>query len=166
MKCPNCGQTNTSVIDSRTTREDREIRRRRACEDCGYRFTTYERPEERVVFIVKKDKRREAFSRDKLLSGLHKACEKLDITSENINNAAMAISRKIFDLNLEEVPSKIVGQFVMEALFELDEVAYIRFASVYLRFQEIQQFISHIDELRKKKRSRGSEKTRVKTSTP
>lgn len=163
MKCPSCGQTNTSVIDSRTTREDREIRRRRSCESCGYRFTTYERPEERQVYIVKRDKRREPFSRDKLLSGMRKACEKLDIPSDDINNAALRISRKVLDQNEEELPSRVLGQYVMEALYELDEVAYIRFASVYLRFQEIQQFISHIDDLRSKKHG---QKTREKKPGP
>lgn len=154
MKCPLCGHGDTSVIDSRITREGREIRRRRACqnEECKHRFTTYERLDERVVFIVKKDKRREPLSRSKLAGGLRKACEKLAVASGEIDRAVMSIVRKIHDLNVDEIDSSFVGDLVMEALFDLDEVAYIRFSSVYLRFQDISQFTSHINELRSKKK--------------
>ena len=158
MKCPSCGHPNTSVVDSRVTREGREIRRRRSCEECSFRFTTYERIEERVVYIAKKDGRREAFNRDKILTGLRKASEKLEIESEEIELAAGRIARRIYDSTLDEVPSSTIGEYVMEELFNLDEVAYIRFASVYLRFQDISEFTRHVEELRRKKRRAARER--------
>ncbi len=159
MKCPKCGH-DTSVIDSRVTREGREIRRRRTCENCNYRFTTYERPEERLVYIVKKDQRREPFNRDKIFSGMHKACEKLNISSDDIDQSVNRLNRRVHDLNVDEVESTRIGQFVMEALYELDEVAYIRFASVYLRFQDISEFTRHVEALRRKrKKSAAQSKT-------
>lgn len=151
MKCPGCGHQDTSVIDSRVTREGREIRRRRECEECQYRFTTYERHDERVVFIVKKDKRREPLDRQKLANGLRKACEKLEITTEQIDRSVNTIVRRIYDFNEDEIGSKLVGKFVMEALYDLHEVAYVRFASVYLNFTDIAAFTTHIEEMRKKK---------------
>jgi len=152
MKCPSCGNPDTAVVDSRLTREGREIRRRRACEACSYRFTTYERPEERVIYIIKKDKRREAYNPEKVLSGLRKACEKLPVSAESIEHSASRVFKKLLDLNTEEVSSSVVGRFVMEELYDLDEVAYIRFASVYLRFQDISEFTRHVEELRRKRR--------------
>jgi len=157
MKCPSCGHHDTSVIDSRVTREGREIRRRRACESCKERFTTYERTEERTVYIVKKDKRREAFDREKLVLGLRKACEKLEVTSKQIQQAAISIARKIYDKNLEEVSSTVVGKYVMEALYDLDEVAYIRYSSVYLQFQDLSEFTKHIEKLRKRRKAEAAD---------
>ncbi|RJO63275.1 MAG: transcriptional repressor NrdR [Myxococcales bacterium] len=166
MKCPSCSHADTSVIDSRVTREGREIRRRRACDKCGARFTTYERPEERVVFVVKKDKRREPYDPEKLRAGLFKACQKLDITAEQIEQAVHRVTRKVFDLNMEEVKSSTVGKFVMEELYGLDEVAYIRFASVYLRFQDISEFTRHVEELRRKKNSEAAQRAKLKPIKP
>ncbi len=158
MICPNCGHSDTSVLDSRVTRGGKEIRRRRECKKCSHRFTTYERPEERIVYIVKKDKRREAYSREKVHRGLRKACEKLDIPNERLEAAVNRISRRLNDLTMDEVKSKTLGAFVMEELFDIDEVAYIRFASVYLAFQETGEFINHIEELRRKKSVRNRQR--------
>ncbi len=158
MKCPHCGETSSSVVDSRLTREGREIRRRRECEHCKQRFTTYERIEEREVLVVKKDGRREPFNRDKIRSGLYKACEKIPIASDAIEQSAIRVARRVSDLNKLEVASDVVGRFVMEELFQLDEVAYLRFASVYLRFQDISEFTSKIEELRRMKKNQAKKK--------
>lgn len=151
MKCPKCGHSETSVLDTRVTREGREIRRRRACKQCNERFTTYERLEERTVYIIKKDKRREPFNKEKIIRGMRKACDKLDIPMERLEKAAQNISRKVYDLNMDEIKGRTVGRFVMQELSNIDEVAYIRFASVYLRFKELSQYTRHIEEMRQKK---------------
>lgn len=152
MKCPSCGTNETAVIDSRVTREGREIRRRRACEVCAYRFTTYERAEERVVWVTKKDGQTEPLSLDKITIGMVKACEKLGISGEQIEAAARRIVRAITDRNEEKISSEEVGRYVMEALYDLDEVAYIRFASVYFRFRDIIEFTRHVEQIRRKRK--------------
>lgn len=151
MKCPKCEDKKTVVLDSRVTRAGREIRRRRECTKCSHRFTTYERVEERVTYIVKKDKRREPFNREKIIAGIRKACEKRNIPNERIEAAAMRVMRRIYDLNMDELKARTVGNMVMDELSHIDEVAYIRFASVYKHFEEITDFTDQVEELRKKK---------------
>ena len=139
MLCPKCGQS-TSVSESRTTRDGVEVRRRRACTACEYRFTTYERTEEHIPIIVKRDGRRERFAKEKLLEGVKRACEKRKITSERVEELVRRIARKVSESDQEEISSKTVGDLVLEELAELDTVAFIRFASVYLAFEDAEDF--------------------------
>ncbi len=153
MNCPNCNHPDTHVIDSRSKREGKEIRRRRACPSCEHRFTTYERAaEDRPPMIIKGDGRREPLNRDKLRSGIQKACEKRDISTQQIEEAVSRVVRKVQDYNRDELASRIVGDFVMEELIELDDIAYIRFASVYWRFGDISEFTRHVEELQSKRK--------------
>lgn len=166
MKCPGCHDLNNRVVDSRLGKDGDVIRRRRECDQCGRRFTTYERVEENLPAIVKKDDRREAFDRRKLLEGLVKACEKRPVSIEAIESTADAIERSLMESGEKEVPSSRIGESVMHALHDLDTVAYVRFASVYRSFQDIDEFMSELQDLlkvrrkvaaptRKKRRSRG-----------
>jgi transcriptional repressor NrdR len=135
------------VIDSRAAREGATIRRRRECVSCGHRFTTYEEIEREELMIIKRDGRREPFSKDKLLAGLRRACEKRPISPEKIGEVAARITDEINDRYEREVPSMAVGERVMEELRKLDEVAYVRFASVYRRFQEPTEFVQEVKKL-------------------
>jgi transcriptional repressor NrdR len=145
MRCPVCGFEEDKVVDSRSTREGRAIRRRRECLSCGRRFTTYEYVERAPVLVVKKDGRREPFDRDKLLTGMAKACEKRPVPHEALERIADAIENDLVESGAAEVDSKEVGERVMAHLFKLDEVAYVRFASVYRSFKDLSDFM---DELR------------------
>ena len=147
MKCPFCDKLEDKVIDSRTAREGEVIRRRRECLGCKRRFTTYERIEESMPLVVKKDNRREPFDRAKILSGLKKACEKRPVSIGALGSATDRIEKRIQDLGETEVPSRAVGEEVMRALQELDSVAYVRFASVYREFKDIDQFMDTIRAL-------------------
>jgi transcriptional repressor NrdR len=147
MKCPFCQHRDSRVVDSRTSDDDTVVRRRRECPECARRFTTYERPTEVRVYVVKKDGRREPFDRDKILAGVNKACEKRPISREAAAEAADAIERRVRDELSEEVPSSMIGRWVMEALKELDEVAYVRFASVYKEFRDTDSFVKEIESL-------------------
>ena len=147
MKCPFCDKLEDKVIDSRTAREGEVIRRRRECLGCKRRFTTYERIEENLPMVVKKDNRREPFDRAKILSGLKKACEKRPVSIGALGAAVDRIEKRIQDLGENEVPSRAVGEEVMRALQELDPVAYVRFASVYREFKDIDQFMDTIRAL-------------------
>jgi len=147
MLCPFCGQGDTRVLDSRESSEGTSIRRRRACEHCKRRFTTYERVEELSPTVVKKDGRRESFDRDKLLLGLRKACEKRPVSVAQLEAAAVAIERKIQELGDKEVASSRIGQEAMAQLASLDQVAYVRFASVYRSFRDISEFMAELAEL-------------------
>ncbi len=147
MKCPFCDKLEDKVIDSRTAREGEVIRRRRECLGCKRRFTTYERIEESMPMVVKKDNRREPFDRAKILSGLKKACEKRPVSIGALGSATDRIEKRIQDLGETEVPSRAVGEEVMRALQELDPVAYVRFASVYREFKDIDQFMDTIRAL-------------------
>ena len=144
MKCPFCDKLEDKVIDSRTAREGEVIRRRRECLGCKRRFTTYERIEENLPMVVKKDNRREPFDRAKILAGLKKACEKRPVSIGALGAATDRIEKRIQDLGETEVPSRAVGEEVMRALQELDPVAYVRFASVYREFKDIDQFMDTI----------------------
>jgi transcriptional repressor NrdR len=147
MRCPFCSAADTRVMDSRDSAEGTIIRRRRECESCKRRFTTYERVEELNPLVVKKDGRREAFDRDKLLAGLKKACEKRPVSVEQVEGLATEIERKLQEMGEKEVPSTAIGQMVMERLPNLDEVAYVRFASVYRSFRDIAEFMDELKDI-------------------
>ena len=133
MKCPFCGETNNKVIDSRLSKDGNVIRRRRECIECTRRFTTYEHIEEIPVMIIKKDGRREEFNKDKLRSGMQRACEKRDISINIIDAFIDELERDLREIGEKEIPSRKIGRKVMDKLHELDDVAYVRFASVYRR---------------------------------
>ncbi|HOX56120.1 MAG TPA: transcriptional regulator NrdR [Candidatus Paceibacterota bacterium] len=147
MRCPKCGCQDDKVIDSRASREGATIRRRRECIACGHRFTTYEEIEQSGLLVLKHDGRREEFSKDKLLSGIKKACQKRPISSKVIEDLVERIVTEVTDKYEREVPAEVIGKLVMGALRELDEVAYVRFASVYRRFQEATDFVQEVKKL-------------------
>lgn len=146
MKCPKCKEPETRVIDSRPVEDGFTIRRRRECTKCGYRFTTYEKLELDIM-IVKKDGRREPYSREKLLSGIRKACHKRPVAEETIKNFLNELELDLIQRGESEVPASYLGERVMEALKKWDKVAYIRFASVYRDFKDVGEFLDSIREL-------------------
>ncbi|GJL56906.1 MAG: transcriptional repressor NrdR [Nitrospirales bacterium] len=152
MKCPFCDQLDDKVIDSRTAREGEIIRRRRECLTCRRRYTTYERIEESMPMVVKKDNRREPFDRTKILSGLKKACEKRPVSISALSASVDRIEKRIQDKGETEIPSRDVGEEVIRELRDLDPVAYVRFASVYREFKDIDQFMDTIKILAQEKR--------------
>jgi len=151
MKCPFCENTDTKVIDSRPTEEGHAIRRRRECENCGKRFTTYEKVEEMLLMVIKKDGRREAFDRSKVLSGIVKACEKRTVPLAEIEKVVDEIERGLNNTMEKEIESKFIGELIMEQLKKIDEVAYVRFASVYRQFTDVNTFVAEIEKLLKSK---------------
>ena len=151
MHCPFCGNEDTKVQDSRQVEEGTAVRRRRECERCLRRFTTFEKFEDSPLIVVKKEGRREEFFRSKMMAGMLRACEKRPISTEQIEDAAYAIEKTLRNSNEREVSSAQVGEAVLEQLFELDEVAYIRFASVYRQFRDIQRFMEELHELIEKR---------------
>ena len=148
MKCPFCKQPDSRVVDSRAADDGTTIRRRRECPECGRRFTTYEAVEKMPLMVVKRDNRREPFSRDKLMTGIIRSCDKRDISMEQITNFVAEIERDIRNRTEPAVPSEKLGEIVMERLKDFDEVAYIRFASVYRKFDDITNFIEELETLR------------------
>ncbi|MEG1930938.1 MAG: transcriptional regulator NrdR [Anaerovorax sp.] len=150
MKCPFCENMDTRVIDSRPTEEGHAIRRRRECDGCGKRFTTYEKVEEMIFMIIKKDGTREAFDRNKVLNGMVRACEKRHVPMAEIDKIVDDIERGLNNMMEKEVESKIIGEVIMEHLKKLDEVAYVRFASVYRQFKDVDTFAAEIEKLRGK----------------
>ncbi len=149
MRCPACGRPDTRVLDTRPVQDRRVIKRRRECEACGDRFTTYERLEESPLVVLKSDGRREAFDRRKIVSGVLRACEKRPVSVEQIENLAAEVEREVRRLGYDEIPSKVIGELVVERLRKLDEVAYVRFASVYRRFADLEEFKREVERLRK-----------------
>ncbi|SEO82190.1 transcriptional repressor NrdR [Amphibacillus marinus] len=147
MRCPNCQDKNTRVLDSRPIEGGDAIRRRRECEACNYRFTTFERIEEIPLVVVKKEGIREAFSREKLIRGLIKACEKRPVSLERLENLALSVEKELRSRGTSEVESNEVGELVMDGLANIDEVAYVRFASVYRQFKDINVFLDELKEL-------------------
>lgn len=147
MRCPKCGQQDDKVIDSRASREGSVIRRRRECLGCAHRFTTYEEIEHEGLMVVKRDGRREEFSKEKLLAGIRVACQKRPISPKAIEELVETIVDEIADRYDREVPSMAIGERIMEGLRDLDEVAYVRFASVYRRFQEPTDFVHAVKNL-------------------
>ena len=147
MRCPYCENPDTKVIDSRPTEEGHAIRRRRGCEKCGKRFTTYETIETVSVMVVKKDKSREAFDREKLLKGLLRACEKRPVPVKQLENLVDEVETTVQNMLEREVTSEAIGEMVMERLKKIDDIAYIRFASVYRQFRDIQTFMDELGKL-------------------
>ena len=144
MKCPFCDNVDTRVIDSRPTEEGHAIRRRRGCDKCGKRFTTYEKIEESIIRIIKRDGRRESFDRNKIIRGLVRACEKRPVSVEQIEKIANDIERGLNNLMEKEVRSEFIGELLMDELKKVDEVSYVRFASVYRQFTDANTFIKEI----------------------
>ena len=147
MRCPFCAEPDTRVLDSRQAETGSVIRRRRECPGCNRRFTTYERVEEQQLFVIKHDGRRERFDRQKILGGLIKACEKLPISLSVLEDLALAIEKEIRNKPDAEVSSKVIGDLVMERLRKLDDIAYVRFASVYRRFTDVELFREELESL-------------------
>lgn len=150
MRCPTCQYNGTKVVDSRPVDDNKAIRRRRECEDCGFRFTTFEKVEETPLIVIKKDGSREEFSREKVLRGLIRACEKRPVELERLENIVFSIEKELRRMGNAEVRSEEVGEIVMDKLAEVDEVAYVRFASVYRQFKDINVFIDELKEILKK----------------
>ncbi|MBO8163718.1 MAG: transcriptional regulator NrdR [Brevibacillus sp.] len=147
MRCPFCEHNGTRVLDSRPFNNYKSIRRRRECEQCNRRFTTFEVVEEPPLLIIKKEGTREEFSRDKILRGLIRACEKRPVPLEVLENVVNEIEKELRSRGQSEIPSKDVGEMVMERLYSVDEVAYVRFASVYRQFKDINVFMRELEEL-------------------
>ncbi|MCU9594462.1 transcriptional regulator NrdR [Caldibacillus thermolactis] len=153
MKCPTCNFHNTRVIDSRPVEDGRSIRRRRECESCSHRFTTFERVEQSPLIVIKKDGNREEFSRDKILRGLVKACEKRPVPFKQLEDLTAEIEREIRNIGVSEIKSEAIGEMVMDKLAKIDEVSYVRFASVYRQFKDINVFIEELKDILKKGQS-------------
>lgn len=153
MKCPICGFEDSRVVDSRPT-ENASIRRRRECLSCKHRFTTYEFVEQVPLFVIKKDGTKEVFDRQKLLAGLIKSCYKRPVTADQLEDLTKDIESELINALKTEVPSKEIGTMAMERLRELDEVSYVRFASVYREFKDIETFLAAIEQLQNKKTKR------------
>ena len=149
MKCPYCGKENTRVIDSRPT-DDSSIRRRRQCDECGKRFTTYEKVETLPLIVVKKDNNREPYDREMIVAGIVRSCHKRPIWMIQINDIVDDIEGHIFNMEEKEIPTTTIGSFVMDKLKDLDEVAYVRFASVYREFKDVNTFMDEIKKILKK----------------
>lgn len=153
MRCSNCDNKSTKVLDSRPIEEGGSIRRRRECEQCGFRFTTFERVEAVPLIVVKKEGARQEFSREKLIRGLIKACEKRPVPTEKIESIAIEVEKQLRDAGVSEVESKEIGELVMDRLVDVDEVAYVRFASVYRQFKDISVFLDELKDLIKTDKS-------------
>ncbi len=149
MRCNQCQNTDTKVIESRDVAEGESIRRRRVCQKCNNRFTTYERIERPQLVVVKHNGTRELFSRQKLLSGLYRACEKTTVTSVQIEKIVSDIERKLYNCGEPDISSSKIGELVMDSLADVNEVAYVRFASVYRRFKDIASFEQELSQIRK-----------------
>ena len=146
MKCPFCGKENTRVIDSRPADDGGSIRRRRQCDECGKRFTTYEKVETIPLVVIKKDNIREAYDRAKIESGVFRSCHKRPISVDQITSLVDEVENEIFNMEEKEIPSQVIGELLMNKLKDLDAVAYVRFASVYREFKDVNTFM---DELKK-----------------
>lgn len=147
MKCSKCDHKNSRVLDSRPIENGEAIRRRRECEQCGFRFTTFERSEEMPLIIVKKDGTRQEFERDKLIRGLMRACEKRPVPIKTIEQVALEVEQEIKNTEEPEISSDEIGEMVLERLLEIDEVAYVRFASVYRQYKNVNVFLDELKEL-------------------
>ena len=154
MKCPYCENEDSKVIDSRHTEDGRAIRRRRECEKCGRRFTTYEKIEEMILMVIKKDGSRQAFDRNKLLNGIIRACEKRPVSIAEMEKIVDDIERGLNNTMEKEVDSKLIGELVMEKLKDIVEVAYVRFASVYRQFTDVNTFVKEVESLLNNKKNR------------
>lgn len=149
MKCPYCGEENTKVIDSRPAEEDNAIRRRRQCEVCKKRFTTYEKVESIPLIVIKKDNIREPYDRSKIEAGILRSCHKRPVSYEQIVSAVEDVENAVFNMEQKEVSSAVIGELVMDRLKKLDQVAYVRFASVYREFKDVNTFMEELAKLLK-----------------
>ena len=147
MKCPFCGDDNTRVIDSRPADDNEAIRRRRQCDECGKRFTTYEKVETIPLIVIKRDKTRETYDRSKIESGVVRSCHKRPVSVDQIEACVDEIENKIFNLGVREIESEKIGEIVMDQIRDLDQVAYVRFASVYRQFKDADTFMSELKKL-------------------
>lgn len=147
MKCPFCGLDNTRVIDSRPADDNCSIRRRRQCDECGKRFTTYEKVEIIPLTVIKKDRTREPYDRRKIMAGILRACHKRPVPVEKMEETVNKIENDIFNLEYKEIESKVIGEIVMERLKTLEQVAYVRFASVYREFKDVNTFMSELKKM-------------------
>lgn len=147
MKCPFCGSDNTRVIDSRPADDNTSIRRRRLCDDCGKRFTTYEKVETIPLIIIKKDNNREQYDRSKIEAGVLRACHKRPISAAQINHLVDEVETEIFNREEKEISSTLIGEIVMDKIKDLDSVAYVRFASVYREFKDVDSFMSELKKM-------------------
>ena len=150
MKCPYCSNTDTRVIDSRPADDGSSIRRRRCCDECGKRFTTYEKVETIPLIVIKKDSNREQYNRAKIEGGVLRACYKRPVSAADIQKTMEKIETAIFNLEEKEIPTSVIGEIVMDHLKDLDEVAYVRFASVYREFKDVNTFMSEIKKILEK----------------
>ena len=148
MKCPFCGFAESKVIDSRPTVDGESIRRRRICQQCGKRFTTYETIESRSLMVIKKDGSRQQYDREKLMRGILKACQKRPVTKAQMDDLLSNIEKELYDQQEDEVSSMTIGEMVVERLIDIDEVAYIRFASVYRDFDDVDSFMAELKRIR------------------
>jgi transcriptional repressor NrdR len=155
MRCPYCSSIDNKVVDSRMGKEGDSIRRRRECLKCEGRFTTYERVEEILPSVIKKDGRREPFDRLKILSGLKKACEKRPVSVDVLERTVEEIEKSLQEKGLKEIPSSVIGEELMDRLHLLDEVAYVRFASVYRSFKDINEFMTELKDILSEKEAKG-----------
>lgn len=162
MRCPSCGYREDKVVDSRSTKEAAAIRRRRECLKCGKRFTTYECVEEVSLMVVKRDRRRQPFDRKKVLAGIVRACEKRPVSMEKMEEIVSAVERTIQRKYDREVPSAFIGEQIMEKLKHLDDVAYVRFASVYRQFRDVGQFMDELQGILHSRKSAPHNKHRAK----
>lgn len=151
MRCSQCRGKDTKVIESRDVAEGQAVRRRRMCTECGYRFTTYERVERPQLIVIKNNGARELFNREKLLAGLHRACEKTSVTSLQLEEVVANIEQQLYTCDEQEVSSAKIGDLIMEQLASLNEVAYVRFASVYRRFTDIAGFEKELSQIKRQK---------------
>lgn len=147
MQCPKCHHNNSKVVDSRQADDGRTIRRRRECENCGFRFTTFERIEETPLLVIKKNGTREEFNREKVLRGLVRSAEKRPVTMGQMEKIVDQVERKIRESGESEIPTNLIGEYVMEYLVDLDEIAYIRFASVYRQFKDMSVFLKELQDI-------------------
>lgn len=164
MKCPYCGNPDTKVVDSRPVEEGLAIRRRRECEKCHKRFTTFEKIENSLLVVIKSNGTRESFDRNKLINGVLKACEKTKVTYEDVQRIADNIERGLNNTMEKEIDSKMIGALIMDELRDLDQVAYVRFASVYHRFTDVDTFVEEINNLIEKDRKHRDGERYVKES--
>ena len=149
MKCPYCNQDNTRVVDSRPVDENTAIRRRRMCDECGKRFTTYEKVETIPLIVIKKDQNREQYDRSKIEAGVLRACHKRPVSAEQIHELVDAVETEIFNMEEREIPSSVIGEIVMDKLKDLEAVAYVRFASVYREFKDVNTFMYELKKMMK-----------------
>ena len=149
MKCPLCNQDNTRVVDSRPADDNTAIRRRRMCDACGKRFTTYEKVETIPLIVIKKDQNREQFDRSKIEAGVLRACHKRPVSAEQIHRLVDDVETEVFNLEEREIPSSVIGEIVMDKLKDLEAVAYVRFASVYREFKDVNTFMDELKKLLK-----------------